>query len=234
MSLVFCKKCCLDGTAKEITFDENGKCNFCRQAEKSLAEIELEKPNLSKIIEKIKKDGTGKDYDVLIGLSGGVDSSTCLHHTVRLGLRPLAFSVDNGWNLTEKADENIMKLVEGLKVPFFRYTIDLKKFKELQAAFIKAGQINIEIPTDHLIYATSYEMAAQYGITWIVSGGNVSEESVMPKSFGYEPRDLTHIKAVYKWATGKKLTGLPMCGLLKFNYYRWWKKIKVFYLLDYL
>lgn len=233
MSLIFCKNCVMDGSAKEIVLDDNGICNFCHQAQKSLIEIEIEKKNLLKIIEQIKKDGLNKDYDCLIGLSGGADSSTVLHHAIKLGLRPLCFSVDNGWN-DKKADENIMRLVEGLKVPFFRYTIDLDKFRELQATFIKAGVPNIEIPTDHILMAVSYEMANKYGIKWILSGGNVATESIMPASFGYNARDLTHIKDIYKKFAKKRLIGLPICGLLKFNYYKWIKRIKTFYLLDYL
>ena len=229
-----CKRCVMDGSASELKLDSGGICNFCHQAQKALSEIEQEKPNLGERIKQIKKDGKGKKYDCLIGLSGGVDSSTTLHHAVRLGLRPLCYSVDNGWNLTEKADGNIMNMVEGLIVPFYRYTIDLKKFNDLQSAFIKAGVPNIEICTDHMIYATSYELAAKYNTRWILSGGNVSEESVMPVSWGYSARDVKHIKAIYKWATGKKLTGLPLCGTWKFNYYKWIKGIKIFYLLDYL
>lgn len=221
----------MDGTAKEITFDRDGVCNFCHQAKKSLREIEAEKHKLPQIVEQIKKDG-GK-YDVLIGLSGGVDSSTALHHLVKLGLRPLCFSIDNGYN-SPGADENIMRLVEGMKVPFYRYTIDLAKFKDLQGAFLEAGLINVEIPTDHILMASSLEMASKYGIKWIISGGNVATESIMPASWSYSARDLVHIKDVYKKMTGKSLTGLPVCGLLKWNWYKWVKGIKTLYLLDYL
>lgn len=231
MDLKYCSKCCMDGSAEEITFNEKGVCCFCIQAQKALKEIEAEKYKLPEIIERIKKDS--KDYDVLIGLSGGADSSTALHHAVKLGLRPLCFSVDTGWNKPE-ADENIMRMVETLKVPFFRYTIDLKKFKELQSAFIKAGVSNIEIPTDHILMATTYEMAAKYGIKWILSGGNVVTESVMPASWSYSARDLTHIKDIFKKMIGRKLKGLPVCGLLKWNYYKWIKGIRIVYLLDFL
>lgn len=233
MSRIVCSNCVMDKSAKEISFDEKGVCNFCHQAQKSLKEIEIEKPNLLKRIEQIKKDGWGKKYDILCGLSGGVDSSTALVKAVELGLRPLCFSVDNGWQ-SDIAQENVMRLVEGLKVPFYRYTIDLAKFRELQAAFMKAGVPNIEIPTDAILLATTYEIANIYGIKYIISGGNVSEENVMPESFGYSARDLVHIKAIFKWATGKKLVGLPLCGLFRWNYYRWVKRIKIIYLLDYL
>lgn len=228
-----CKNCVLDKSANEISFDENGVCNFCKQAQKSLKEIEAEKHILPQIIEQIKMDGKGKDYDCLIGLSGGVDSSYLLVQAKAYGLRPLCFSVDNGWN-NPLADENIMKLVEGLKVPFYRYNIDLAKFRSLQSAFIRAGLRNIEIPTDHILMAASYEMAKDYGIEWILSGGNVATESIMPASWGYNARDLVHIKDVYKKITGKKLSALPICSLLKWNYYKWVLGIKTLYLLDYL
>lgn len=225
-----CSKCVMDVSAKEITFDENGVCNFCKQAERSLNLATLSRSTLPLLLEEIKQ---GNKYDCLIGLSGGVDSSMVLHHAVKLGLKPFCFSVDNGWN-DPKADLNIMKMVEKLRVPFYRYTIDLEKFKELQAAFIRAGQKNIEIPTDHILMATSLETASRYGIKYILSGGNVATESIMPASWGYNARDLVHIKDVFKKMTGKKLTGLPTCSLLKWNYYRWIKRIKTVYLLDYL
>lgn len=223
----------MDGSDPDIVLDERGVCNHCYSAKKELDMAEREKHNLPFILDKITNDGRKKKYDVLIGLSGGVDSSVALHHVVRLGLRPLCFSVDNGYN-DPKADENIMRLVEGLKVPFFRYTIDLKKFKELQASFLRAGLINVEATTDHILMATSLELASQYDIKWIISGGNVATESIMPHAWSYPARDLKHIEAVYKWATGKKLTGLPVCGLLKWNWYKWIKGIRTFYLLDYL
>jgi N-acetyl sugar amidotransferase len=231
--LLFCSRCVMDGSSEELVLDSNGVCNFCHQAEKALKEIELEKPNLPRIIEQIKRDGKGNKYDCLIGLSGGVDSSTTLHQAIKLGLRPLCFSVDNGWN-DPRADENILKIIEKLKVPFYRYTIDLDKFKDLQSAFLMAGVPNIEIPTDHILMAVSYEMADKYSIKWILSGGNVATESIMPSSWGYNARDLVHIKDIYKQMKGKNLNGLPLCGVWKWNYYRWIAGIKILYPLDYL
>lgn len=222
----------MDTSASEIIFTATG-CNFCDQARKSLWQVQRDAypmDNLNPIEWLILKEGT---YNCLIGLSGGVDSSYALYKAVKKGLRPLCFSVDNGWN-SPLADENIMKLVEGMKVPFFRYTIDLPKFKELQSAFLKAGVKNIEIPTDHILMAVTLELADKYGIKTILSGGNVATESIMPPSWGYNARDLVHIKAIYKKFTGKKLTGIPVCSLLKWNYYRWVKKIKTVYLLDYM
>lgn len=231
MSQTQCHKCVMDKSAEEITFDENGVCNFCHAMQRELSL--LDERDWQKIHREIERVGKGKKYDCLIGLSGGVDSSYTLHKAVQMGLRPLCFSVDNGWN-DPKADENIMRLVESLKVPFYRYTIDTRRFKELQAAFFKAGLVNAEIPTDHILMATTYEMAAKYGIKYVLSGGNVNSEGIMPASWSYNARDLVHIKDVYKRTMGKDLTGLPVCSLLKWNWYRWVKGIKIVYPLDYI
>ncbi len=218
----------MDKSAEEIVFTETG-CNFCDQARKAIQEVEAEKHNLPSIIAAIKESGKGKKYDCLVGVSGGADSSTVLVKAVELGLRPLAFSVDNGWQ-DPKADENIMRLVEGLKVPFYRWAIDHHAFTRLQSEFIKKGQKNVEIPTDHILMATTYELASKYGIKYILSGGNVNTESIMPPSWGYNARDLVHMESV----NGGKIKNLPTCSLLKWNYYRWIKRIEVVYLLDYL
>lgn len=226
-----CRRCVMDTTAEEIVFDENGYCNFCTTAIKSLAEVEADKGLLPVVVSQILTDGKGQEYDVLIGLSGGVDSSMALHHAVKLGLRPLCFTLDTGWN-TPTADENIMKLVEALKVPLFRYVIDLPKFKKLQAAYLQSGLKNIEVPTDHVLMAVSYELAAEHSIKYIISGGNVATESIMPASWGYNARDLRQMKAVYLKYAKEKLTGLPVCSLLLWNVYRWMCGIRTWYILD--
>ena len=226
--VMMCSKCVMDITAKEITFDEHGICNFCHIAQKELAGID--RHNWLKILDRVKQDG--KKYDCIIGLSGGVDSSMALVRAVENGLRPMCFSVDNGWN-DPRADENVMRLVEGLKVPFYRYVLDQREFKALQAAFLKAGVVNVEIPTDHVLMAVSYDMAKLYGVKWIISGGNVETESIMPASWSYTARDFVHIKDVCK-LFGVKLKNIPTCSLLKYNYYKWIKRVRTLYILDYV
>ena len=127
-----CSCCVMDTSAEEIKFDEKGVCNFCHEFGKKEKERRAAKLNPGRewTIYRMKKAGEGKKYDAIIGLSGGVDSAMCLHYLVaEQGLRVLCFNVDNGWN-DKKADENILRMVEKLKVPFYRYVIDLKEFSD--------------------------------------------------------------------------------------------------------
>lgn len=221
-----------NGCDPDIVFDEQGVCNHCLTYQKNEKQRKLEKTNLPWVIYNIKKSGRGKKYDVLIGLSGGVDSSMALHYAVQNGLRPMCFLIDNGWN-TPVADENVMNLVETLKVPFYRYTIDITKFRDAQLAFIKGGIKNLEVLTDHTLFASTYEMASKYGIKYVITGGNLATESIMPASFGEDPRDLYWIKSVYKAVTGKRLTGLPTISLLREQWCRLVKRIRFVPILDY-
>lgn len=230
--LKYCKTCVMDGSAPDIELTATG-CNFCDQARKSLVEVEDSKEQLAGLIERIKEDGKNNEYDCLIGLSGGLDSSFTLYHALKLGLRPYCFSLDNYWR-DLKAENNVQKLVGKYGLKWELVKVDRDAFSSLQAAFIQAGQMNIEIPTDHVLMATTYRLASEKGIKWVLSGGNTVGESIMPKSWGYQARDLVHIKDVYKKTFGKKLKGVETCGLLKWNWYHWIKGIRIVNLPDYL
>ena len=226
----------MDGSDTDIKYDQNGVCNHCLNAQIELKLCEKEKPNLNSTISLIKSSRKG-DYDCLIGLSGGVDSTMALHEAIQLGLKPLVFTMDNGYN-DPRADANVLQMVEKLKVPLYRYVLDLEKFRDVQSAYLKAGVVNVEAIYDHLLWGASYEMAEKYGIKWILSGGNTATESIMPKSWSYDSRDLTNMKDIYWQVKGKKLKSkygsFPLVSIWKFNWYRWWKGIKTVYLLDFL
>src|SRR3990167_5928288 len=169
-----------------VLLEEGPVCKYCLEWDKREKQRQMDKlhPGLPMVLHKVRK--VAKEYDCLVGMSGGVDSATVLHKMVtEHGLRPLCFSVDTGWNKPQ-SDENILRMVEKLKVPFYRYTIDLKEFADLQMAFVRAGVKNIEIPQDHILMATTYEMASKYGIKYRMSGWNMSTEGIMPPDYGYE------------------------------------------------
>ncbi len=227
-----CAKCVMDTTDPDITFDENGVCKYCRGMEQKLKnELYGEKERLS-LKNEITKNRKGK-YDCVIGLSGGVDSSLVAYLVKKdLGFNPLAISIDNGWN-TPQSDESIMNLVERLGLDFRRVVIDLEEFRALQRAFIKSSTANIEIPTDHVLRAELWNTAVKEGIKYIISGGNLVTEGIMPPAFGYKPSDLKFIKAIFKKFEGKKIKNLPTMSLARYLYYRFIKGIKVINLLDY-
>src|SRR3990167_9813726 len=135
-----CGRCVMSTEAEEITFNERGVCNFCTAWQRGEGErkARMLHPGLAWTLHELRKDGEGEKYDCLLGISGGVDSAMCLHYlAAENGIRPLCFNIDNGWN-SPVADENIMRMVEKLKVPFYRHTIDLKTFNDLQIAFVQA------------------------------------------------------------------------------------------------
>ena len=225
-SFVRCSRCCMDTTDPDIRFTE-GVCNYCQDLTVKRRELKIQQLDRPWVYNKLRSGGC------IIGLSGGVDSSLCLHYLIENGIYPKAtFSVDNGWN-TKEADENIMKLVEGLKVPFYRYVLRQPNFRNLQQAFLCSGTKNVEIPTDHVLMACSYQMAVEQGVKYIVGGGNIATEGVMPRAWGYQARDLRFIKAIHKKFMGERLAGVPTISLTKYLYYRFWKKIEVINLLDY-
>jgi hypothetical protein len=215
----------MDDSDPAIVFDSEGICNHCRQFEVDEKKRQAEVGDLPLILDKL-------DKGCLLGLSGGVDSSMCLHYLVENGIKPLCFSLDNKWDTKESA-ANVLNLVTKLNVPYEKVQIDMDKYRELQQAFLDGGIKNIEAITDHILFAVTYEMAAKNGIKYIVTGGNLATENTMPAAWGEDPRDLYWIRSVYKEMTRKTLEGLPTISLLKEQYYRLIKRIKFIRLLDY-
>ena len=138
----------MDSTIKIIDFDEKGICNYCKAYEYRVSNELYKEPErtqkLSLLIEKIKKDGKNKDYDCVIGVSGGVDSSFVAHLVKEFGLRPLAIHLDNGWN-SELAVQNMQQLLNKLDIDLYTHVIDWEEFKDLQKAFIKSSVENLEM-----------------------------------------------------------------------------------------
>lgn len=233
-----CTRCIMDTTDPEIEFDSNGLCNHCKKydelAKKRLFnDIEREK-KLQEIIARIKKKGYGKEYDCIIGLSGGVDSSYIAYITKKYGLRPLAVHFDNGWD-SELAVKNIENIVKKLGIDLRTYVIDWEEFKDLQLSFFKAGVVDIEMLTDHAITAAMYRLADEKGIKYILSGSNVVTEAIMPGSWAHRKSDLRNIEAIQKLYGTKKIKNFPTASALKLIFwYKFVKGIESISLLDYL
>lgn len=232
-----CTNCVMDTTDPEIKFDENGRCDFCDNYYNSILPNwhtdEVGVKELRNIAGKIKKDGKGKKYDCIIGLSGGVDSSYLAYIAkVKLGLRPLMLSIDTGWNLNV-ANENVNKLIEVLDLDLETITVDWEEMKDLQVAFFKSQVPYQDTPQDHAIFAGLYNYAAKHGIKYVLTGGNYSTEGVKPPQEWTYLNDIKMIKDIHKKYGKRQLKTFPLCGMFKYRiFYRYFKGVKVIHPLN--
>jgi N-acetyl sugar amidotransferase len=234
-SYQICKRCIMDTSASEIKFDSNGFCNFCNsylERLKNLPQLNFE--NFKKILMKIKKQGEGKDYDCIIGLSGGVDSSYLAYLIKKeWGLRPLALHLDNGWN-SEIASRNIKNLVKKLDIDLYTCVINWEEFRDLQLAYLKASVLDIEAITDHAIAALLYRKSSELGIKYILSGGNLATEGIFPKSWSFNKTDLINLEDIHSKFGNLPLNTFPKMGFYKWVYYTIFKKIRYIMPLNYI
>lgn len=185
----------------DIRFDEKGVCNYYYNFQEALRtqvfKGEEGEHKLAEVVSKIKEAGAGKEYDCIMGLSGGVDSTYVAYRAKQLGLRPLAVHFDNGWN-SELAVQNIENIVNRLGLDLHTYVINWEEFRDLQIAYLKASVVDIEAISDHAIFATLFQLAGQKDIKYILSGGNVQTENTLPKSWIHPKTDHVNIKAIHK------------------------------------
>lgn len=228
-----CNRCLMDTTDPNITFDKSGICNHCINYKKFLSK-DVGEENLLQLIKKIKETGKHKEYDCVMGISGGVDSSYMAYLTKKLGLRPFVIHVDNGWN-AELAIENINNIVDKLGLKLHTYNINWEEFKDLQRSFFKASVIDIEMITDHAIAAVLIREARKRNIKYILGGSNVATESGIPKAWSCLKSDLTNINSIHRRFGTKKIKSIPTFGTWKMLLNRFVTKRFVFvYPLDYV
>lgn len=231
-----CSRCIMDTSAPDITFDEQGWCSYCRRyderASNELHHNKAGQEKLKSLIHQVKKHGKNQEYDCLIGVSGGVDSSMVAYTVKRLGLRPLAIHLDNGWD-SELAVHNVEKLVKKLNIDLYTHVLDWEEFKDLHLCFLKASVINSEAPTDHAIIAILYQLAAKKGIRYIFSGSNIVTEAIMPESWGYDNKDWRHINGIHKKFGTVNLRTFPRLTLFDWVYYTFVKRIMFIPILNY-
>ena len=232
-----CTNCVMDTSDSKIVFDENGMCDHCHNYYENILPNwhpdERGRVELERQVEQIKKDGKGKKYDCIIGLSGGVDSSYLAYYAVRkLGLRPLLFACDTGWNLNV-AVENVEKIVKGLNQSLYTEIVNWNEMRDLQLSFFKAQVPYQDIPQDHVIFASLYNYAAGHGIKYVLIGGNNSTECVREPNEWVYNNDLKMIKDIHKKFGTIPLKTLPLCSMFKYRlYYRYFKGMKVVKPLD--
>ncbi len=235
-----CTNCIMDTSDPNITFDDRGWCDYCRNYYKNI--VPNWHPNekgeelLRPVIDKIKKDGKGCDHDCLIGLSGGIDSSyVAFLAKEKYGLRPLLFHVDAGWN-SQEAVNNIERLVDGLGFDLYTEVIDWPEMKDLQVAFFKAQVPHVDTPQDHAFFAGLYNFAAKNGFRYILTGANYSTECVRePLAWHYHASDLRQLKDIHRRFGQRPLKTFPLSDIFTYRlYYRYVKGVRVVKPLNYV
>jgi N-acetyl sugar amidotransferase len=202
----------MDTSDKSISFDQSGVCNHCHHYNKQIDSLPKEgesKVYLDSLIQRLKKQGKGKQYDCVIGLSGGVDSTYVAYLVKRkFGLRPLAVHLDNGWN-SELSVKNIENIVKILDIDLYTHVIDWEEFKDIQLSFLKASTPDSEIPTDHAIFCVLRQISKKYSIKSVINGINLRTEGHHPLSWSQGHNDFGYIKSVQKRFGTKNIKTLP-------------------------
>lgn len=232
-----CNRCVMDTSAADIIFDAQGHCNYCTEFTKKLAMIDgkLAKQSNAKddFITNIKAKGVGKNYDCIVGVSGGVDSSYVLYLAVQHGLRPLAVHLDNGWN-SELASHNIANLISTLGVDLYTHVIDWNENRDLQLSFFKANVVDIEMLMDNAMLALNYRLAAKNKVNFILSGVNSSTEGMsMPKGWNHLKFDARNIRSIHKTYGTQPIKTHRLLSTAGFVWYEFIRKIKWVPFLDY-
>ena len=240
MNTDICKRCVMDSSDKAISFNSDGICDHCLTFDREIMPVWMggvgRDEELEVIIDSIRKNGKGKDFDCILGMSGGIDSSYLLYLAKeKLGLRPLVFHVDAGWN-SQIAVNNIEHLVDGLNLDLFTEVIDWKDMQSLQRSFFKSGVPHIDVPQDNAFFATMYKFASENNVKDIITGGNYSSECVRnPKEWMYYQSDSIQLRDIHKKHGEPPLQNYPLTNILWHKIYLpYFKGVKLHRLLDFM
>jgi N-acetyl sugar amidotransferase len=227
----------MDTSDPGIQFDDHGRCNRCREYESVHAQHvpspETRKRQLAELVTHIRTEGRKKEYDCVIGVSGGVDSSYVAYVTKKLGLRPLAVHLDNGWD-TELAVCNIERCLKTLEIDLDTHVLDWDEFRDLQLAFLKASTPDSEIPTDHAISALMMKTAARIGVRYVISGSNVATEGLFVPTWSRGHFDWKYIKSIHRRHGSVRLKKFIHFSVAELAWTRYVRRQRQVYILNYL
>ena len=227
----------MDTSDPGIEFDADGVCNRCSDYEVRRAAytptLELRETLLQREVDRIRDEGRGKDYDCVIGVSGGVDSTYTAYLVKQMGLRPLAVHLDNGWN-SELAVANIEKCLKTLGIDLYTMVLDWDEFRELQLAFLKASTPDSEVPSDHAIVSCIKWKAHELGVRNFILGTNVATEGIYAPMWSYGHTDWKYINSLNRLFGTRPLKTFPHCTLAQNMYLRYVCRQKNFSILNYV
>ncbi len=240
MTHTICTNCVMDTTDTKITFDKDGVCDHCttfyRDVRPNWHTDEYGRKQLETELERIRINGKGRNFDCIIGMSGGIDSSYLTHLAkCELNLRPLVFHVDAGWN-SQIAVNNIERIVDGLGLDLYTEVINWSEMRDLQVAFFRAGVPHVDAPQDHAFFATMYHFAEKHNIKYILTGANYSTECVRnPIEWMYYQSDSIQLRDIHARFGQRPLKKFPVTSILRHKIYLpFVKKIRVARPLNYL
>jgi N-acetyl sugar amidotransferase len=224
----------MDTTDPDIQFDANGTCQYWheyQEFQKSLPNAEERERQFQDAVGRMRSSGKGREFDCILGLSGGVDSSFLAHVVAGAGLRPLIVHFDNGWN-NELAVANIENICKRLNVPLHTFVMDWPEFRDLQRAYFKASVLDLEVPTDHMIFGALYQVARKHDVRYIVSGSNYRTEWLLPTQWFYRKSDLVNIRAIHAQFGERPIKHLPALGTWQNAWYKMRHRMNDIKLLD--
>lgn len=214
-----CTRCVMDTSDPNIVFDDQGVCNHCHMHDKEIIKKVVSgvagEKKLQEIVDRIKKENKNNDYDCVIGVSGGVDSTYVAYKVKQLGLRPLAVHLDNGWD-SELAIKNVENICRKLDIHLHTIVLDWNEFRDLQLAFLKASTPDSEIPSDHAIVVSMLRTAKMAKVNHILTGYNVKTETHLPAEWSQGHFDWGYIKNIHKQFGTVKLKTFPHLSLMNF------------------
>lgn len=237
-SYQICTRCIMDTSASDIVFDRDGVCSYCSEFIDRSGHLRNREPaeltrTLDTLIAKVKASGRGKRYDSVVGVSGGVDSSWALVQAVKLGLRPLAVHMDNGWN-SELAQNNIANLVRSLRVDLHTHVIDWHEYRGLMQAFFDADVLDVELLYDNAMMAVNYQQAARHSVKYLLAGTNQATEGMrFPPGWNWLKFDKKNIKGLARRFGNIRLNTFPSIGTLGYVSYQMIRGIKWVSFIDF-
>jgi N-acetyl sugar amidotransferase len=229
----------MDTSDPNIVFDENGISDYYHNFHNTMLPNwhtdERGEKELMRIAEKIKKDGIGRDFDCIIGMSGGLDSSYAVYIAKeKMGLRPLVFHVDAGWN-TQQAVGNIEKMIDGLGLDLYTEVINWEEVKDLQVSFLKAQIPDQDLVQDYAFFSALYKFARKNKIKYVLTGSNISTECCRePEEWGgYAGIDRTLVNDIHKKFGKRPLKSFPIVDIFTYKiYHKYVLGMEVFKPLD--
>lgn len=214
-----CTRCVMDNASDPtIRFDSEGHCDYCTAALAQQGSLYLPgaegERRFQALVETLKREGEGKEYDCVMGLSGGLDSSYLCYLGHRRGLRILGVHIDDGFD-TDISKENIRKLAEACGIRLRVVAPDAEQFYGLSKAYMRAGVANLAAPQDNVLFAFLYDLMRREKIKYFLSGGNYALECILQRGNTHSAMDVRNIRDINRRFGETKLDKLKFTSYEK-------------------